>query len=163
MLRWFRSWTNRRLCKVAVVLTLIAAALVAAHGIKIARPPTFAGVGPFFRIHGGRVCFGRAEPPVSADWWYSASFARRVGGVDWFSPGRGWVFAASIGRPTAAAVVSASLAWGWLLRRVLAAWLRQGSDPGRCFSCGYNLAGLAEDAVCPECGAARGEVEEVVV
>lgn len=53
-----------------------------------------------------------------------------------------WVVAALVGVPAI---------WLWLrdgrLRRAIAA--------GRCASCGYDRAGLAHDAVCPECGVAR--------
>lgn len=59
--------------------------------------------------------------------------------------------AASIPLWVLLALIAAPTAWLWRrdrrLRRALAA--------GFCASCGYDRAGLAPDAVCPECGAAR--------
>lgn len=49
-----------------------------------------------------------------------------------------------------------TLIWVWIgLGMVAGLWVcrQRWRRPARCEACGYSLAGLAGDAVCPECGA----------
>ncbi len=83
-------------------------------------------------MHGparGFFWYGGGHPP-ELDWWqwraYRWGFCMPL-----------WTLGATAGLPAA-----------WLWRCDLRARPR----PGRCPSCGYSLAGLAEGSKCPECG-----------
>ncbi|MFN0012504.1 MAG: hypothetical protein ACKVS8_12770 [Phycisphaerales bacterium] len=74
-----------------------------------------------------------------------ASFAY---GFDWIAEGLDWEFVFPLWAPFVLFLIPTAIAW------CLDARARRAARIGLCAKCGYDRAGLAPGAVCPECGAA---------
>jgi hypothetical protein len=73
---------------------------------------------------------------------YAVEFAWHAG-VRYEAHPYGWTFGVSVLHPVALTLIAAALLWYADRRR---------RGPGSCGGCGYDRAGLAADAKCPECG-----------
>ncbi len=103
----------------------------------------------------GLVIVGQADPAMnwplpgwdvgprelSYDWWFHGS-ADRSADLSW------WWFGTPLWLPTASLLLATAAAWR------LDAIARRRARAGCCAKCGYDLRGLRDGVVCPECGAA---------
>jgi len=145
-----------RLCQ-GVLLALAAYAfawwaLLGINGFDSAMPVV--GPGAFFQVHRGVMYWGHADCKITLGWLFS----NRSGDglvthpritIRWID----WTLVQMLGY----LIVIPALAIVLIKRsRALLAWKslsRRRARIGICQSCGYDRAGLAAGAVCPECGA----------
>jgi hypothetical protein len=133
-------WRTAALVSLALAVVLAGAAL-ATEGRANA---WFGSSGWFVGVEGGAFEMGRIRKLAGAGWQ-----SERIGGSPWFEyfkfPAGDWCLCVTLWLPAA----------GFLAASAVAALLhRRGRIvAGRCGGCGYDLAGLAPSAACPECGA----------
>lgn len=84
----------------------------------------------------------RVPSQVKFNWWYSSAYP--------MGPGRGSMWALQIPMWPLVLLTLATTSTAWWLD-VLA---QRREREGKCPKCGYDRAGLASGAVCPECGRA---------
>jgi len=110
------------------------------------------GRGLVLMVARGQVVIECIHVGTAASWfgqWQSGTYPREHRlWFEWYFSRGSWALSVPLWVPIALVAPSAALAW----RLDMLARRRERSQRNLCLKCGYDRAGLAAGAVCPECG-----------